>query len=290
MSQWVPMSELLRTSSALLMCAVSYIFLANWVRFARVQKMHTLFGYRTRASFARMTIQDAQKIQLYLYQLEFPFVMQKALEFALFRTYGIPSISTLLVETMQLTNSKQASKRIDDTRILIIEFVVQSPTSERALSAIARMNYIHSFYQKSGKISNQDMLYTLSLFAMEPIRWVARYEWRAFTDMERCAVGVFWKGIGDAMKIAFTPLPSAKAGWKDGLDWLAELESWSMSFEAGAMLPDTHNKKTADQTINVLLWRIPSFAQPLARHALSSLMDERLRTAILCVLLHATRL
>jgi len=32
------------------------------------------------------------------------------------------------------------------------------------------------------------MLYTLSLFALEPIRWVNRYEWREMTPMEVCAM------------------------------------------------------------------------------------------------------
>jgi hypothetical protein len=49
------------------------------------------------------------------------------------------------------------------------------------------MNYIHSQYQKAGKISNEDMLYTLSVFITEPIRWINDYEWRPMTDMEVCA-------------------------------------------------------------------------------------------------------
>jgi hypothetical protein len=63
------------------------------------------------------------------------------------------------------------------------------------------MNYIHSGYQKAGKISQDDLLYTLSVFITEPITWVGKYEWRAMTDMEKCAIGTFWKSIGDAMGI-----------------------------------------------------------------------------------------
>jgi hypothetical protein len=43
-------------------------------------------------------------------------------------------------------------------------------------------------YQKKGLISNDDMLYTLSVFALEPVRWVKRYEWREMTPMEICAL------------------------------------------------------------------------------------------------------
>lgn len=59
-----------------------------------------------------------------------------------------------------------------------------SPTSERATSAIARMNWLHGRYQKAGKISNDDMLYTLALFLLEPERWIRLYEWRDLTEME----------------------------------------------------------------------------------------------------------
>lgn len=104
------------------------------------------------------------------------------------RTYGIPSISKLLCETQQLGKVEYAGRRYADTSILIVEFLSRSPTSERANSAIARMNYLHGRYQKAGKISNDDMLYTLSLFVTEVDRWVGLYEWRTLTDMENCAM------------------------------------------------------------------------------------------------------
>jgi hypothetical protein len=63
------------------------------------------------------------------------------------------------------------------------------PRSKRILKALARMNYIHSKYQKAGKISQDDLLYTLSVFVTEPITWVGKYEWRSMTEIgEMC----FW--------------------------------------------------------------------------------------------------
>lgn len=104
------------------------------------------------------------------------------------RTYGIPSISKLLCETQQLSQVEYAGRRYSDTVILIVEFLSHSPTSERANSAIARMNYLHGRYQKAGKISNDDLLYTLSLFVLEVERWVRTYDWRMLTPMEKCAL------------------------------------------------------------------------------------------------------
>lgn len=70
------------------------------------------------------------------------------------RTYGIPSISKLLCETQQLGKVEYAGRRYVDTSVLISEFLGHAPASERASSAIARMNFLHSRYQKAGKISN----------------------------------------------------------------------------------------------------------------------------------------
>lgn len=50
-------------------------------------------------------------------------------------------------------------------------FSSHNPTDERVLKAIARMNYLHSRYQKAGKISNEDLLYTLSVFITEPVEY-----------------------------------------------------------------------------------------------------------------------
>ncbi len=138
-----------------------------------------------------------------------------------------------------------------------------------------------SVYQKSGLISNDDMLYTLSLFALEPSRWIARFEWRSLTDMELCAMGTFWKSIGDAMQISYTELPSQEKGWKDGLHWLEEVEEWSKAYEASHVVPDAYNKKTADETTNLLLWDVPERLRPYGRNAVSALMEENLRNAMM---------
>ena len=46
-------------------------------------------------------VADPSAIYRQLSMLEFPFMVKTSLEFALFRTYGIPSISKLLRKTKQ---------------------------------------------------------------------------------------------------------------------------------------------------------------------------------------------
>jgi hypothetical protein len=53
---------------------------------------------------------------------------------------------------------------------------------------VRKADNFESLYQKKNLISNDDLLYTLSLFAIEPVRWVKRYEWREMTEMEICAM------------------------------------------------------------------------------------------------------
>ncbi|KAL8917020.1 MAG: hypothetical protein Q9172_006015 [Xanthocarpia lactea] len=258
-----------------------YPLLVALLRYDRLRSIRKTYGYTTRRSFARMTDDDATEIQIAISQLEFPFTTQKALQFALFRTYGIPSISKLLAATSQFSELSTASKRYTDTEVLIREFMSHKPSDPRSLEAIARMNYIHSMYQKNGSIRDDDMLYTLSLFALEPSRWIEKYEWRSLEPFEKCAQGTFWKSIGDAMGINYQKLKSAGEGWEDALQWLDELAEWSWQYEKENMVPHATNKKTAEQTVAILLWGIPGPLKPFGERLVSVLMDDRLRTAMM---------
>ena len=228
-----------------------------------------------------MTDTDAFLIQSSIAELEFPFTFEKALQFALFRTYGIPSISKLLVYTSQFSSVETACKRFADTVVLTSEFVGNAPASERTLEAISRMNYIHGVYQRAGKITNEDMLYTLSLFAGEPVKWIERYEWRKLESVEKCAIGTYWKSIGDAMGISYGKLPSADKGWKDGLQWLEEVVEWGEKYEDMYMVPNESNKTTADQTTKILLWGVPNALKQHGKHIVCALMDDKLRKAMI---------
>ncbi|KAL9020691.1 MAG: hypothetical protein Q9185_002139 [Variospora sp. 1 TL-2023] len=279
----LPASAILHNiwASSVLLIILLYTLLASHLRYARQRSTLEAFPYKTRQSFAQMTDNDAFEIQLIIMQLEFPFTFYKAIQFALFRTYGIPSISKVLVATSQLSDVATASKRYADTAALLREFLSHRPSSPRTLEAIARMNYIHSLYQQSGAISNDDMLFTLSLFVLEPCRWIERYEWRALKDFEKCSLAVFWKSIGDAMGISYRRLESAEEGWVDGVHWLEELQAWSEQYERKKMLPHPDNKRNADETVAILLWGIPKSLKSFGKRVVSALMDDRLREAMM---------
>lgn len=125
------------------------------------------------------------------------------------------------------------------------------------------------------------MLYTLSLFATQPIRFVELYEWRGLSELEKCAIGTFWKSIGDGLGISYQGLPSGRVGFRDGLHWLEEITAWSLRYEEKCMVPDIKNRETADQTTAVLLYMLPRVLAPVGLYFVSFMMDERLRRAML---------
>ncbi|MCJ1243695.1 hypothetical protein MMC30_000892 [Trapelia coarctata] len=300
---------------------LAYISLCSLFRHRRLQDLENRYPP---ATYARLTPATAQRIILTFAQLEAPFIFETSLQFALFRTYGIPTISGLLEQTGLLGSSEHAAKRYVDTDVLITEFVAQKWGGERWAGAVGRMNAIHAAFgggrgdmgnKKAGggdgagekgkekgkgkgmRIKAEDMLYTLSLFAWEPVRWTQRWEWREVSDLERCAMGVYWKGIGDAMGIDYSFLPGGQPtpsenghgdgakvesirGWRDGLHWMDELANWAGQYEKENMLPADCNTVIADETVALLLVSAPPSLKPFGKKAVAVLMDPHLRTAM----------
>ncbi|KAH8707485.1 hypothetical protein GQ44DRAFT_817462 [Phaeosphaeriaceae sp. PMI808] len=266
---------------AVLLPLAGYMLLCRLLRHLRETHMYYQYPYKTRESFAKMTAHDAWAIQRDVLTLEFPFIGGKGLQYALFKTYGISAISKLLIETGQLSTPQKAAKRYADTGCIFTEWLDNAPESERANAAYARLNFLHSHYQKAGKISNDDMLYTLAVLALEPKRWIAQYEWRKLNDMELCAFGTFWKSAGDAMSISYESLPSHKSGFTDGLQWLDELADWVEAYELQYMVPDANCNLVANHTTDLLNYTLPKSMHNMGKNVITVLLDERLRKAMM---------
>ncbi|KAK7753054.1 hypothetical protein SLS62_005004 [Diatrype stigma] len=272
----------------LLPAVIVYISLCRALRHRREQAMLRAFGYppdadreENRAALARMTNDEAQRIIQYIASYEIPQFHVVSLEFALFKTYAIESISKLLLATRNLTDPIQSRKRFEDTALLIGEFLAYPPTSPRAVRAIARMNWLHRKYQQAGQISNGDMLYTLSVFVTEPPRFARLYEWRRLNAMERCAYGVFWKSIGDAMGIRYEGYLSRAGEWRDGLDFFDDIAAWAKDYEVRHMRPSAVAAKPARTLIPMLTYWVPGFAKPFAAECVCVLIDDRTREAFM---------
>ncbi|KAI2622359.1 hypothetical protein GGR54DRAFT_629910 [Hypoxylon sp. NC1633] len=259
-----------------------YAGVCRALRFRREKAMRRKMGYPDRASLARMTAVEAQHIINFISTWEMPLLQFQALQFGLFKTYGVESISRLLLATGNLTSPLRSPKRFEDTAALIGEWLINPPTSDRAVRGVARMNFLHGKYVKEGTISNADLLYTLSVFITEPGRFARLYDWRPLNEMEYCAYGVLWKSVGDAMEIQYEGyLAHAESGWRDGIEFADDIAAWAKSYEVVAMKPSTVCAKPARALIPMITYWVPWFAKPFGTELVISLLGERVREAFM---------
>lgn len=149
------------------------------------------------------------------------------------------------------------------------------------MQAVARMNYLHAPYKTAGKISNEDFLYTLAVSAIEPARFIALNEWRAPTEMERCAIGTFWKSLGDAMEIQYEGHLLRAGRWADGLEFLEDITVWARQYELDNLRPAQVNVPPSRELVRLMTWHVPGFLKPFAQQALVVLMGDRVRDAFM---------
>lgn len=205
---------------------------------------------------------DHQRIMFLCAAHEFPFDMVRSLEFALFRTFAVPSIGALLDRTGEF--SQRAQKRYDDTDLIMSQIYEYGYDSERGRAALARMNSIHGRF----KIANDDFRYVLSTFILEPMRWIDRFGWRRMVEQERQGLYYFWREVGRRMNIQDIP-PS-----------LAEYEQFNIEYEQSRFRYSDASHRTAAATRDMLLaWFLPKSLWPLGEPFVYALMDERLCTA-----------
>lgn len=81
------------------------------------------------------------------------------------------------------------------------------------------------------------MLHTLGSAVVDIVRSVDTYEWGKLTEVERWAIGVFHKTLGDAMEKPFTLRPSCKVGRTDGIYFARESFDWTLEYEKKAAKP-----------------------------------------------------
>ena len=289
-----------------LLPVLSLLLLAGWIAYCRsaryslVKETEKRYGERYSLTPATETeskprmihaglkgIRDAQRITRTPLWYDFPFISFTSLEFALFKTYGIPTISSLLAATGQLSESATADRRFIDTGLLIASMViyplapfdledndVQEPGDElisrdwkdpRSSIAIARINHLHGRWK--GKISNGDLLYTMSLFVLEPPKFAEKYEWRPFTELEKEALFCVWYHCGRCMGI--TEIPESRA----------ELEEWVEAYEQTHMVYEPVNAHVAEKTIDLLFYHVPKSLHSFLHPVVVTLLEDRLRKA-----------
>jgi hypothetical protein len=206
-------------------------------------------------------VRDHQRIVLLSTRVDFPFDTTRALELALFRTFGVPSISALLHRTGEF--ERRAQKRYDDTDIIVSELVEHGYESERGRAALARMNAIHGRFT----IANEDFLYVLSTFVFEPIRFNARFGWRRMTEREQLALFHFWRAVGARMGIRNIP------------ERFEDFQHYSEDYEARRYRFTEANRAVGAATVELFAGWFWHPLRPLVRQAIYALLDAPARRA-----------
>lgn len=204
---------------------------------------------------------DHQQIVYLDSAYEWPWLTTRALEFALFRTYAVPSIARLLDATGQFARAGQ--KRYDDTALILAEITEYGYDSPRGRAALRRMNRIHRRFD----ISNDDYLYVLSTFVFEPARWIDRFGWRPTTEHERLAAFYFWREVGRRMGIQ--GIPQTREAF----------EAFNRTYEAQNFVFAPCNYRVGEATVQIFLGWYPHLLHPLIREGTYALMDDPLREA-----------
>jgi hypothetical protein len=177
-------------------------------------------------------------------------------ELAQIQTFGIPSISKLLHRTKQYQNN--SLKRLDDTRAILTECMADSVQSDRGQHMVKHLNWIHSHYE----ISNDDYLYTLALFIVEPARWMETFGYRPLTEREKYAGYLAFRSLGQAMGI--TDIPESR---DEFVAWYQDYRNQHLSYH-----PD--NKKVTDDLIDGMKEMFPFFIKPLIRPVILTLIND----------------
>ncbi|MCC8244833.1 oxygenase MpaB family protein [Saccharothrix luteola] len=191
---------------------------------------------------------------------EFPWDYVRSLEFALFRTYCVPSISALLARTGEFERRPQ--QRYDDTALLMAELVEHGYDSPRGREALRVVNRLHGRYE----ISNDDMLYVLSTFVFDPIEWITRYGWRPLTDHERLAAFHFYGAVG--VRMGVKELPPTYAAYA----------SFKRAYEEEHFTYSDTNRAIGRYTLDLFCswYPVPS---ALTSRAVLAMLDEPMLTA-----------
>ena len=206
---------------------------------------------------------DHQEIVFLLVCHVFPWDIERALEFGLFRTFAVPSISKLLSKTGEFKNRPQ--KRYDDTELIMYELLENGYDSDRAKEAFRRMNSMHGSFS----ISNDDFLYVLTTFIYTPIYWIEKFGWRVLTQHEKLSVFLFFREVGKRMNI------------KDIPEDYDTFEKFHKQFEQDNFKYSETNQEIGKYTRSLILsFYIPKFLAFAGRPFVACFMDEPLISAM----------
>ncbi len=149
------------------------------------------------------------------------FDLIRSTEIALLKTFAIPEISKILMESKEF-KGPSVHQNIGLLISIFIENGYSSPVGMKAIQSLKRLYPVHL-------ITNQQMLYIVSNFVIEPIQWIESFGWRPLMNVETQAL--FHFGIEVAHRLGIKDLPSC----------LKDLVAYQESYEKARMAYSENN-------------------------------------------------
>ncbi|KAL5525279.1 hypothetical protein ACEPAF_9149 [Sanghuangporus sanghuang] len=130
----------------------------------------------------------------------------------------------------------------------------------------------NSFVLMVASSENDDYIYTMSLFVLEPARWAKYMAGGNFFRSILQAYFVLWKEIGRRMNLRYIP------------ETLQDLIEWTENYEETAMVPAISNHKVGQYTSDYMLSPVTDWFgvhKKLMCQVSLCLMEPRVRTAFM---------
>jgi hypothetical protein len=244
---------------------ICYLTLVRSLRLRRIQKLERRFAKYIKDPYSMDYKVAHEVVKLHMLD-EQQYLTMISTQWALIRTFAVASGTKLLDKTNQLSSPANVGKRAEDTSLLLVEMMLGDLDSKRSMTAVAKVNWLHAKYKKH--IKNDDMIFTLSEFIIEPIKFINQWGWRRLTRMEEVARFVLWREIGNRMGIQDIP------------DTLEQLKEWLGEFEAREMAYADSNANCANSTLELFLRGVPGFLHRPMHGIARALMEPRVNEAI----------
>lgn len=209
-----------------------------------------------------MDLATAERIYHRLALLDLIQDVRIGLQLAFYRTFAVPRIAQLLVQTGQI--HAQPHKRSIDTGLFMYELIEAGFDTPRGRDVVRGLNRMH----KRWDISQEDYLYVLVSLIVVPTRWVNTYGPRDMTVEESQATVVFYRELGRLMNIAELP------------DSYGEAEAFFDDYEARNVSYSDAGKALMHETRGVMAEQLPWPLKPGAPLFTRLILDDYIADAV----------
>ncbi|GAP88901.1 hypothetical protein SAMD00023353_1700340 [Rosellinia necatrix] len=284
----------------------------------RHQKHRVVRGH---GPIEKMTLEEAYAVKTWLAEHEMPLAFSAATNIAFFKAEAIPSIAKVVAaraaqhrsspSTTSTSGSKPRAASGKSASVTPAD-LLRRPGSAARRAAVSRVNGIHAGLRRGGgggRLTDDDLAYTLAVFAGEPGRWAARLEGRGLAARERAAVATLWRRLGRELGVELVGrLPSAIAttttttntntnttsspssassstadagdGFRDALHWMRELEAWGAAYEAARRGRCAEGEALGEAQVRAWVAGVPACLRGAARGLVAAVVEPGLRRAM----------